>query len=107
MSSDHAALVRDFLGDSLALWGVDSTVETGAPPIVAVICVRLGATVWIELPTETDLPWRWFVRWRDPGMQEERSRPCASLVGLLGALRGALGVDRGNALRIAPPPVDA
>jgi hypothetical protein len=37
-------------------------------------------------------------------MREERSRPCASLVGLLNALRGALDVERGNAVRIAAAP---
>lgn len=99
--------MREFLADSLALWKLEAAVETGVSPLVAVISVSGGATVWIERPTADDVAWRWFVRWRAPGMQEERSRPCASLVGLLSALRGALGVERGNALRIAPPAPNA
>ncbi len=65
--------------------------------------IRAGdCVVWIERPAGDDVPWRWFVRWRDADMRDERSRPCASLVGLLNAVRGALGVERGNAVRIAP-----
>jgi hypothetical protein len=90
-----------FLADSLALWNVDGVVEAGALPVVVVIRSNAGATVWIERPAGAEAPWRWFVRWRTPDMREERSRPCASLVGLLNALRGALGVERGNAVRIA------
>ena len=101
-----SANITGFLADSLALWRVDGAVEAGALPVVAVI--RAGdRVVWIERPAADDVPWRWFVRWRSPGMQEERSRPCASLVGLLNAVRGALGVERGSAVRIAPAPADA
>ena len=107
MNTAEARRVREFLGDSLALWGVEGSVEAAASPIVAVIRVRPGTTVWIERPAEDDVPWRWMVRWRDPDMREERSRPCASLVGLLGTLRYALGIERGNAVRIAPAPLSA
>ncbi len=96
--------VREFLADSLALWRVDGSVEAGALPVVAVVRAG-GATVWVERPAG-DAPWRWFVRWRSPEMQEERSRPCASLVGLLNAVRGALGVERGNAVRVVAAPVE-
>jgi hypothetical protein len=92
------------LADSLALWQVDGTVEPGAAPVVAVINSG-GCTVWIERPA-AGAPWRWLVRWRDAGMREERSRPCASLVGLLNELRGALGIERGNALRVASAPME-
>jgi len=96
--------VRGFLGDSLALWGVEGSVEAGALPVVAVVHVSAHTTVWIERPTGEDAPWRWLVRWRDSGMSDERSRPCASLVGLLSTLRYALGIERGEAVRIAPHP---
>ena len=96
--------VREFLADSLALWRVDGSVEAGALPVVVVVRAG-GATVWVERPAG-DAPWRWFVRWRSPEMQEERSRPCASLVGLLNAVRGALGVERGNAVRVVATPVE-
>jgi hypothetical protein len=58
--------------------------------------------VFVERNTDDDAPWRWFVRWRDAGMREERSRPCAALPGMLNAVRRALKVERGNAVRIAP-----
>ena len=98
------ANVIKFLADSLALWSVDGVVEAGALPVIAVIRANAGVTIWIERPAGDDVPWRWFVRWRAPDMRDERSRPCASLVGLLNALRGALGVERGNAVKIAPSP---
>ena len=102
-SAADPARVREFFADSLALWNVAGTVEAGAAPLVAVIRADAGGTVWVERAAD-DAPWRWFVRWRDAVMSEERSRPCASLVGLLNAVRGALGVERGNAVRIAPSP---
>ena len=105
--SAAAARVREFLADSLALWAVDGAVEAGAPPLVAVIRTAAGTVAWVERPAADDVPWRWFVRWRSPGMQEERSRPCASLVGLLNALRGAFGVERGSAVRVVAAPAPA
>ena len=65
-----------FLADSLALWQVDGAVEAGALPVVGVI--RAGdCVVFVERNTNDDAPWRWFVRWRDSGMVDERTRPCA------------------------------
>jgi hypothetical protein len=95
--------VVGFLADSLALWNVEGAVEAGAWPVVAVIHAG-DCVIRIERPAGDDVPWRWFVRWRDAEMLDERSRPCASLVGLLNAVRGALGVERGNAVRIASAP---
>ena len=93
------AKVVSFLADSLALWQVEGTVTAGALPVVAVI--RAGdCTVWVEQNADDAVPWRWFVRWRDAGMHEERSRPAASLSGMLNAARRALNVERGNALRV-------
>jgi hypothetical protein len=101
------AKVIPFLADSLSLWQVDGTVEAGTLPVVAV--VRAGdCVVLVERNTGDDAPWRWFVRWRNADMREERSRPCASLTGMLNAVRRALNVERGNALRVvanaAPAP---
>ncbi len=98
--------VVPFLADSLALWQVEGAVDAGALPVVAVI--RAGdCMVWIEHPSDDEAPWRWFVRWRDASMREERSRPCASVVGLLSAVRGALNVERGNSLRVVAAPPDS
>jgi hypothetical protein len=104
--------LRDFLADSLVLWRVAGTVEAGEGPVVAVIRAADGAIVWIERPSGEAPPCRWLVRWRGAGEapggpREQRPRPCASLVGMLGAVRGALNVNRGNAVRIAPAPEQA
>jgi hypothetical protein len=102
---------RNFLADSLALWRVAGTVDAGEGPVVAVVRADDGAIVWIERPSGQELPCRWLVRWRGAGeapggARERRPRACASVVGILGAMRGALGVNRGNAVRIAAAPGD-
>jgi G3E family GTPase len=110
MSAD--GVVRDsfrtFLAETLALWGIDGAVEAGDAPVVATIRTQTGAIVWIER-AEAGTPFRWLVRWRAAGEaaggpREQRPRACASLVGLLAALRSALGVERGAAVRVAAAP---
>ena len=100
--------LRAFLEDSLALWCVDATVESGQAPAIAVIRAANGTIVWVE-PARPEMPFRWVVRWHSAsnpssGAHAPRPRPCGSLVGLLNAVRKALGVERGSALRIAPAP---
>jgi hypothetical protein len=100
--------LRAFLADTLALWRVEGTVEAGDGRVVAVILTQEGTTVWIERAAE-GMPVRWLARTRPAGeapdsARKPRPRACASVVGLFNALRAALGVERGNALRIAPPP---
>jgi len=102
---------RAFLIDTLALWHVRGTVEAGEAPVVAVILTQQGTTVWIERPG-AGTPLRWLARWRRadeaPGSARTlRPRACASVVGLLNALRAALDVERGSPLRIAPAPDSA
>ena len=104
---DEGALLA-FLADSLALWGVEGSVGNGTAPVVAEIRITTGAIVWIE-PAAADTPFRWLVRWRKAndalgGIRELRPRACSSLVGLLAAMREALDVDRGTAVRIVPAP---
>ncbi|HZM45787.1 MAG TPA: hypothetical protein VFC14_13205 [Burkholderiales bacterium] len=101
--------LRNFVADSLALWRVAGTVEAGEGTVVALVRAADGAIVWIERPSGEAPPCRWLVRWRaageaSGGPRETRPRACASLVGMLGAVRGALGVNRGSAVRIAPAP---
>ena len=103
----HADVLREFIADSLALWRVAGSVEAGEAPAVAVIRAAGGTIVRIERPAAVDMPavdipFRWLVRSAAGGA--DRTRPCASLVGLLNALRSALDVDRGGAVRIAPAP---
>ncbi len=107
-SSVADARVRAFLADSLALWRVAGEIEAGQSPVVAVIRADSGAVVRVERTLVQDAGFRWFVHSRSASAAAgtERSRPCASLVGLLNAIRSALGVDRGSAVRIAPSPAN-
>ena len=100
--------LRVFLADSLALWQVAGTVCLGAVPVVAEVRAANGAMVWVER-AGNDTPFRWFVRWRGAGeapggVRELRPRASGSLVGLLAAVRDALEVERGSAVRIAAAP---
>lgn len=86
--------IREFLADSLTLWGVEGDIEPAEAPIVAVIRARDGTSASIERKTP---PFRWIVH-------AGRPRPCASIAGVLNALRSALGVERGEAVRVTPRP---
>jgi hypothetical protein len=99
---DHT--LHAFLAESLALWGVAGEVRAGHGKACAEIHAASGAVAWVERAGD-DTPFRWFVRWRAAGgapggVREVRPRACGSLVGLLAALREALGVERGNAVRV-------
>ena len=109
MSHDTALLA--FLADSLALWDIDGTVQPGTGNVVAEIRTSDGTWIAIER-APADTPFRWLARWRKAGeapgtLRELRPRACASLTGLLAAMREALNVERGSAVRIVPAPVDA
>ena len=86
--------IREFLAESLKLWRVDATVEAGEAPVVAVIRASDGTTVRVERKAP---PFRWIVH-------ADRSRPCASIAGVLNALRSALGVERGEPIRVVAAP---
>jgi hypothetical protein len=102
--------LRSFLNDSLALWGIAGEVRAGRGAAAAEIRAASGVLIWIErAPAAT--PFRWLVRWRaagaEPGgVRELRPRACSSLVGVLAAMREALDVERGSAVRIVPAPVE-
>ena len=97
MNADDTRL-REFLADTLTLWRVDGAVEPGVAPVVATVRTTAGTIICIERPSDPGLPLRWLVRRHNAA----RPRACASLVGLLNALRAALGVDQGSPLRVAP-----
>ncbi|MES2564118.1 MAG: hypothetical protein V4637_15505 [Pseudomonadota bacterium] len=104
--------LTDFLTESLALWEVTGTVEGGRYPVIAAIRADNGTLVWVERPADENDPIRWLVRMRPAGeapggAREQRPRSCASIVGVLKALRVALGVDRGEAVRVVSAPVDS
>ena len=94
--------IREFLADTLALWQVEGSVEALAPPVVAVIRTSDGSVVEIERAAP-GLSFRWLVRSVHSGGLSlgTSGRPCASLVGLLNALRRALGIDDARPVRIA------
>src|SRR5687768_14722200 len=97
--------LRAFLAESLDLWGVEGTVEDAGGPLGATVRAADGTTISIERITSATMPFRWLVRVRKPGdAGEPRAKPYGSLVGILNALRIALGVDRGTPVRIAPAP---
>ena len=103
-----AGELHTFLADSLAIWGVHGSVTEGIAPVVAEIRATNGAIVWIERAAD-DTPFRWQARWRKAGearggVRELRPRACGSLVGLLAAIREALDIERGSAVRIVPAP---
>ena len=107
MSRSDAVRLRAFLTDTLKLWRIEGTVESGNAPVVAHIRADSGALAWVER-APGDAPYRWAVRWRAAGepagaTRELRPRTCGSIVGVLAALRSALDVDRGTPVRIAPP----
>jgi hypothetical protein len=100
--------LRAFLEESLALWQIGGTVQAGVVPVVAEMHAASGALVWIERAAN-DTPFKWFARWRAAGeapggVRELRPRACSSLVGLLAAVREALGVERGSAVRVVVAP---
>lgn len=101
-----------FITESLALWEVASTVEGGRYPVIATIRTDNGTLLWIERPADENDPVRWLVRMRPAGeapggAREQRPRSCASIVGVLKALRVALGVNRGEAVRVVSAPVES
>ena len=107
----HDTLLMDFLAYSLVLWGIDGTVQPGTGSMAAEIRRSDGAWIAIER-APADSPFRWLVRWRKAGeppggVRELRPRACGSLTGLLAAMREALNVERGSAVRIVPAPLDA
>ena len=81
--------ICDLLRDSLQLWHVQGTVEAHDETFV----VHAGVDVSVQ--RADDGPFRWLVTYNG------RKRGCASILGVLGALRGALEVDRGAPLRIS------
>lgn len=107
MTPEASARARALLADSLTVWRVHGDVIPGEPPAVAVIRAQDGIVVWVETAPQSERPVRWWVRWHAPGAAGQasppkRSRPCTSAVGLLCAVREALGAAGGRRLRIAP-----
>ena len=103
--------LHTFLIETLALWGVSGEVTESRVSSRCEVLAANGTHIWIER-AGSDTPFRWLARWRKAGdapggVRELRPRACSGLVGLLAALREALDVDRGSAVRIVPAPVDS
>ncbi|HEX2829709.1 MAG TPA: GTP-binding protein [Burkholderiales bacterium] len=95
-------MLRGLIGESLRLWGIHGEVESDG----AATTIRSEqAFVRIE-PADGGLPFRWLVRWRlphesAPGARERHPRACASVGGVLTALRSAFGIEGGAPVRVA------
>jgi len=83
-------VIRALLEDSLALWQVPGAVEEEGEAVV----VRAAGRVIRVLRGRAS---RWAV-----AMDGGGGRPCASIVGVLSAVREQIEVASGAALRIAP-----
>ena len=102
MRAQDSARARLLLSDSLTVWRVRGGVDAGEHPVIAVIHAEDGTEVRVESAAVAETPIRWWVRWQPPGAATSRSRPCTSIVMLLRTVRGALGAENGNKLRLAP-----
>jgi Ni2+-binding GTPase involved in maturation of urease and hydrogenase len=93
--------LRALVTDTLALWGVEGTAEWRGGELQ--VSAASGQSVAVRPATEAERPARWFTRAiAPPGLPARPPRPSLSVVGLLGALRGALGVPQARrTLRIA------
>jgi hypothetical protein len=99
MSAANSAPVQALLADSLALWQVKGMAAAGQPEAEAMIRSFDGTVVWVIRARAVEHPIRWWVRWQMPD-GTTRSRPSASVVGLLRSVRDALNVDIDSRLRI-------
>jgi len=104
MTPDADRRICDFLASTLALWEVDGCVEPFAPHGVASIRVGESRIVLERAPAGD--PFRWYLRQVSVDASTNRNartptRPCGSLVGVLGGLRRMLGVEKGAVIRIA------
>lgn len=89
--------LRDLLADSLALWGVavrPRVVEEGVA-----LEAPDGAALRVTAAIPAALPMRWWLE------RQGQRRGCTSVLGLLRALRNAVGADVETArrLRVAQP----
>ena len=95
--------LRSLITDSLLLWGVwGRCVWTNDGLLVSTV---LGRRVLVRRASEVERPARWIMQVLvDTGGAACPHRPAGSIVGLLGALRKALGAVQagGRALRVVP-----
>jgi hypothetical protein len=99
--------LQALLDDSLAMWNVPAVVGVDESLFVAIVITTDGRRASVEACCDPSTPFRWIVRWCDangaadaaPGGQFHRG--CASLVGVLSALRGVFEVHLGDPVRIA------
>lgn len=83
--------LRDFLADSLSLWGVAGRVHIAGDGV----CISAGDLLVEVTPAPAgDDPIRWWV------LRDGRRRPCPSVLGLLRTLRNALGVPGAAPARV-------
>ena len=97
------AELRGLITDSLLLWGVWGRCVWTDDGLLA--STALGRRVLVRRASEPERPARWILQVQaGKGGAAGPERPAGSIVGLLGALRKALGgvEAKGSALRIVP-----
>jgi len=99
--------LRTMLNASLAMWDIHGAVAVSEPPTVAIILTADGRIASVEASCDPDTPFRWIVSWSEANGAADASPPrqfqrgCASVVGVLSALRAAFSVQPGGPVRIA------
>lgn len=93
---ENPVVIRSLLVDSLALWRVQGTVQETADGYA----ISVGARRVVHIAAGRASRWVVVAEGCPP-------RECASIVGVLSAIREALEVSAGAALRIAPGRADA
>lgn len=98
--------LRTMLSDTLAMWDISGAVAVGEPPTVAIVITADGRVVSVEASCDPERPFRWIVSWYEASdsagaPRRQLQRGCASLVGMLSALRAAFSVQPGGSVRIA------
>ena len=95
------------LRESLIIWRTAGEVRAGPTPTIAIVCPIAGNKIYIDMANCDEAPVRWWVRWDDQQATRPRTRPCTSIVGLLRAVRNALGVSPGLRAAVIPNSVSS
>lgn len=91
------AELRSLLIDCVALWGIEAKVAAAS---AGVAITAEGGRYLVE-PAPPDMrPVRWLLQTPERSVANRPPRAVPSIVALLSALRNALGVEGGAALRI-------
>jgi hypothetical protein len=92
--------LRALLADTIAVWGIvdaQATLDGGG----VVVSLPDGAALRVRAAAGAERPVRWWLE------RDGRRRPCLGTIGLLRALRNALGAGEGAPQRLRIAAADA